>query len=331
MAHDHDSRTLEVRSDQAIDLFRAMGQESRVEILRLLAKGDRNINELGAELGLSQPTVTRHVQQLEAAGLVVSEYTPGAQGMQKRCRLRHTRIVVRLDADAPAAEDKVDEIRMPIGLYTLVNPTAPCGLANRTRFIGFLDKPQAFYDPERASAEILWMAAGFVEYTFPNDLPTSMEVERLDLVMEVCSEAPDYNEDWPSDLTLWVNGVEVGTWTCPGDFGGKRGQLNPAWWVEHMTQHGLLKIWSVDRTGSYVDGIRVSDVSLARLMLLPQQPVAVRFGVKPDAAHPGGFNLFGRGFGNYAQDLVLRLHYDRKVGAPRRAESAASSSLATNI
>ncbi|MEI3204121.1 MAG: hypothetical protein V8S73_05705 [Lachnospiraceae bacterium] len=39
--------------------------------------------------------------------------------------------------------------------------------------------------------------------------------------MEICSEAPGYKEDWKSDLTLWVNDVEVGTWTCPGDLGAE--------------------------------------------------------------------------------------------------------------
>ena len=319
MAREIGTHILEVRSDKAVDLFRALGLESRVEILRLLASGDKNINELGTELGLSQSTVTRHVQQLEQAGLIESEYVAGLQGMQKRCRLRLTRIIVNLDADE-TTDEKIDEVSMPIGLYTLINPGSPCGLANRTKFIGFLDKAQSFYDPERASAEILWMAGGFVEYTFPNDLPTSMEVERIELSMEVCSEAPDYNPDWPSDLTLWINDVEVGTWTCPGDFGGKRGLHNPGWWVEHMTQHGLLKIWSVAADGTYVDGTKVSETPISRLMLAPQQSITVRFGVKPDAEHQGGFNLFGRGFGNYAQDLVLRLHYSRSGHSGSHAE-----------
>jgi predicted transcriptional regulator len=29
--------------------------------------------------------------------------------------------------------------------------------------------------------------------------------------------------------------------------------------------------------------------------------------VKEDAEHPGGINIFGRGFGNYDQDIVLRI------------------------
>ena len=35
----------------------------------------------------------------------------------------------------------------------------------------------------------------------------------------------------------------------------------------------------------------------------------VRLGVKPDAAHVGGLNIFGKSFGNHAQDIVLKLNY----------------------
>ncbi|MGV3617617.1 MAG: ArsR/SmtB family transcription factor [Fimbriimonas sp.] len=314
------SHILEVRGDQGADVFRALANESRLAILQLLAGGERNINELGTALGLSQPTITKHVQQLELAGLLVSEYKPGVQGMQKRCRLRHDRLLVTFDAP-PATEQRIEEVSMPIGLYTLAHTDGRCGLANRTKIIGFLDKPQSFYDPERATAQILWMEDGFVEYTFPNDLPTSMEVIRLELLMEICSEAPDFNLDWPSDLTVWINGVDIGTWTSPGDFGGKRGVLNPDWWIEHMTQHGLLKLWSVDGVGSFVDGNPVSDVRLDRLLVHPQAPITVRIGVKPDAEHRGGFNLFGSGFGNYAQDLLLRLTYASKNPSARRASA----------
>ncbi len=325
MATDAESHILELRINEALDVFRALALESRIVILQLLATGDKNINELGAALGISQPTVTKHIQQLEQAGLVRSEYMPGLQGMQKRCHLRRDRLIIQIPAQA-SSEERVDEVTMPIGLYTLANPGGTCGLANRTKFIGFLDKPQAFYAPERASAEILWMATGFVEYTFPNDLPTSMEIDRLELSMEICSEAPDHNPDWPSDITVWINDVEVGTWTSPGDFGGRRGLLNPDWWVEHMTQFGLLKIWSVDEVGSYVDGNQVSEVNLSKLFIVPQQPITIRIGVKPDAEHQGGFNLFGRGFGNYAQDLVLRLIYSRKKGSDRRVDSLEATS-----
>jgi predicted transcriptional regulator len=34
----------------------------------------------------------------------------------------------------------------------------------------------------------------------------------------------------------------------------------------------------------------------------------MRIAVKRESRHPGGINIFGRGFGNYDQDIVLRLN-----------------------
>lgn len=308
MAEELKSHLIQVRDGSTAGIFKALGSEVRLEILALLADRDRNINEIGMALNLSQPAVSKHVQVLEQAGLVLSEYMPGAQGMQKRCRLHFEQMLVAFEGTG-FSEERTEEISMPVGLYSLANPTPQCGLANRDKIIGFLDIPQSFYAPERATAEILWMSAGFVEYVFPNTLPSTVEILRLELIMEACSEAPNYNHSWPSDITVWVNGLEIGTWTSPGDFGAKRGLLNPSWWIDHMTQYGALKIWSVDSEGSALDGTPVSNVNLAKTKVVPNEPVTIRIGVKPDAAHPGGFNLFGKGFGNYAQDLVMRLHY----------------------
>ncbi len=311
------SHNLQVRGSAGAEVFKALAAEARLEILSLLAAGDRNINELGLELGLSQPTVSKHVQILEQAGLVLSQYMPGSQGMQKRCRLRYDQMIVSFESSS-VSEERVEEVSMPVGLYSLAEPHPQCGLANREKIIGFLDIPQAFFDPERASAEILWMAAGFVEYVFPNTLPTTVDILRLELIMEACSEAPNYDHNWPSDISVWVNDVELGAWTCPGDFGAKRGILNPSWWIDHMTQYGALKIWSLDQEGTYLDGNPISSVSLAQTGVRPNEAIRVRIGVKPDADHRGGFNLFGKGFGNYAQDLVLRLHYVMNTHAPDR-------------
>ncbi|HEY3282905.1 MAG TPA: metalloregulator ArsR/SmtB family transcription factor [Armatimonadota bacterium] len=325
------SRILEQRGLDGEVLFKALASDTRLRILALLAEQDMNINELGQALGIMHPTVSKHMQILEQAGLVTSEYMPGTQGTQKRCRLRYDRLMISLESpDAPC--DQVEEVEMPIGLYVRAEPKPPCGLASSERHIGLVDFTFSFFLPERASAQLLWMADGQVEYVFPNILPTSVEIWRVDVAMEVCSEAPDYDVDYPSDITVWVNDVEVGTWTSPGDFGGKRGRLNPAWWDNHNTQYGSLKVWSVTPEGSYVDGLRVSDVTTEETGVKAQDPVKVRVGIKPEALHRGGFNLFGRGFGNHEQGLVLRLHHrprpkNDRVAASLRALTRTNQSV----
>lgn len=318
------SHYLQVKGGANADVFKALGSETRLDILSLLVSGDRNINEICLQMNLSQPTVSKHIQILEQVGLVQSEYLPGNQGMQKRCHIRFDQMIVSFESQTET-EARVEEVSMPVGLYSLAEPTPQCGLANRDKIIGFLDVPQSFLDPERASAEILWMADGFVEYIFPNTLPLSVELLRMELILEACSEAPNYDHDFPSDITLWINDVEVGTWTSPGDFGAKRGALNPPWWIDHMTQYGALKVWSLDEEGAALDGNPISGVTLAQAGVHPNRPVRVRIGVKPDATHRGGFNLFGKGFGNYAQDLVMRMHYVMR--RPERSTVRRSFSL----
>src|SRR5690606_5608370 len=122
------------------------------------------------------------------------------------------------------------------------------------------------------------------------------------LSLEVCSEAPMHHLDWPSDITVSVNGVAVGTFTSPADFGGQRGTLTPSWWDTRNSQYGILKEWRVTHEGSFIDGMRVSDVRIDDLALSAGRRLVVRIGVSPDARHVGGLNLFGRSFGNYPQD-----------------------------
>ena len=64
--------------------------------------------------------------------------------------------------------------------------------------------------------------------------------------MELSSEVPGTSADWPSDITLAVNGVDVGTWTSPGDFGDKRGVYTPDWWKLKGSQYGKLKNWRIN-------------------------------------------------------------------------------------
>jgi len=74
--------------------------------------------------------------------------------------------------------------------------------------------------------------------------------------------------DWPSDITVWINGVEIGSWTNPADFGGERGILTPEWANIDSSQYGLLKVWRVDNIGTFINGIEVSSVCVSQLISL---------------------------------------------------------------
>jgi predicted transcriptional regulator len=172
--------------------------------------------------------------------------------------------------------------------------------------------PEFFLDPSRMQAALVWFGRGYVEYKFPNNAKLlNAEVASIEFSMELSSEVPGTNLNWPSDITLTINDVVVGTWTSPGDFGDKRGVYTPAWWKLEGSQYGKLKTWRVNHTGSFVDGVRISNVAIGELDLPKHHSIRMRIGIAPNAKHPGGVNIFGRGFGNYDQDIVMRLHTRR--------------------
>ena len=311
----------EITADKGAAVFRALGSDTRCKIVGMLADGDRNINELSLALGLAQPSVTKHVQILEEAGLVMKDYRPGLQGLQTRCHLVHDRILVEL-ASRPPRDEYIAEIELPIGMYSSAEASSPCGLATKDKLIGLIDNPLSFLLPERAQAELLWSSgAGYVEYMFANTLPLHATVSIVELVMEVGSEAPGYDNFYPSDITIWINDHEIGTWTSPGDFGGTRGRLNPQWWPDNMNQFGVLKVWQIDRNGASIDGVELSPVKVDLLGIRPWQGTKVRIGVKPDALNKGGFTLFGKGFGNYEVGLVLRITHETDVSPASRKKN----------
>ena len=98
---------------------------------------------------------------------------------------------------------------MPVGLYTSCSVSAPWrNLLDRTRVIGLLDVPDHLLDPDRMRAALIWFWRGYVEYQFPNNARVlSATVGALEFTMELSSEVPGTNADWPSDISVWVNGM----------------------------------------------------------------------------------------------------------------------------
>ncbi len=55
--------------DAALNIFRAIGEETRLRIMALLSRGELTVSEITAILGQSQPRVSRHLKILADAGL----------------------------------------------------------------------------------------------------------------------------------------------------------------------------------------------------------------------------------------------------------------------
>lgn len=284
-------------------ILECFSSETRVRIIECLNEKPYNIGELAEALGLSSAIMTKHIQKLEECGIVSTENLVGKRGTQKRCSLKVEQLTLVLRT---AAADKPDDqnrftAELPVGQYIQYEVRPTCGLASSGKRIGMMDDPRYFDDPEHTKAEHLWFASGFVEYRIPNYLVGRDEASSLTISLEICSEAPHYNENWPSDITFSVNGIEVATWTCPGDFGSRRGLYTPQWWTD--TQYGLHKTLSVTSSGTYIDGLQFSDITVGQLNIRAGQELRFRIACPESAANCGGVSLFGKGFGNYPQDI----------------------------
>ncbi|TYR32746.1 helix-turn-helix domain-containing protein [Mesorhizobium microcysteis] len=294
---------------ERIDLLKSLASEVRVRILELLHReGPRNVNEVAEKLGLPQSTISANIQVLVDVGLITTKSQKARKGSQKICYTTFSELLIAFNDRDRAQHKGAIEVAMPLGLYTRCEVTAPCGLCSKDGVIGLLDVPDTFLEPDRMRAGLLWFTRGFVEYQFPNNATLAKaKVEALELQLELSSEVPGTSKNWPSDITVAINGQDIDTWTAPADYGDKRGKFTPDWWKLAGSQYGDLTTWRVTPEGTFRGGRKVSNCALSNLGLDEHRSIRVRIGVKADARHPGGVNIFGSGFGNHSKDIVMRL------------------------
>lgn len=289
-------------------VYEALASEVRLRIIRLLHGEERSVKDLAESLGLSSAITSVHVSKLQKAGLISCRSKRVQGGTYKYCSLSAHHLQINL-SPADSSSRKLVEISVPVGHYTDVQASPTCGLASVEKLIGQYDDPRFFLDPERVHAGILWFARGYVEYKVPNYLFSNQVMNELEVSMEISSEAPHTREHWPSDIRFHLNGTYLGKWTSPGDYGDRRGRLTPDWWAPDVNQYGLLKVLRINGSGTFMDGQRISEVTIQDIDRR-EGSWTFRITAEDDARNRGGLTLFGRGFGNYDQDLLFRVYYD---------------------
>lgn len=310
--HADDGRHVTLSLDQIEQLCpvaKALSSPVRVCMLSLLGVRAMNVNELAEALSLPVSTAALNVRQLEAVGLIDTEIQPGIRGAMKLCSRRVESVSMSLVPRALEGFSALT-IQLPIGGYSLAEHIrAECGMVSEHAWIGDANAPATFYHQDRFKAQMIWFRSGTLEYRFSLGDVDAELVDFIEFSMEISSNAPMYRKDYKSDIEVAVNGCLLGTWVSPGDYGGRRGRLNPPWWSDTASQFGLLKTWRVDASGSRLDGETISGVSLADLALNGRECIALSIGVREDATHVGGLNLFGEKFGDYPQGIVMRVGY----------------------
>lgn len=67
-----DPERMRAHAGDASRLLKALGNESRLMILCLLAGGERSVSQINADFDLSQPALSQHLAVLREEGLVVT-------------------------------------------------------------------------------------------------------------------------------------------------------------------------------------------------------------------------------------------------------------------
>lgn len=297
-------------AERGVALFEAMNSQIRLDILKILKEnGKSNLKQIAETLGITGGAVTAHIRKLHEAGLINIHSESGVRGSQKMCSLAVTKLIIDLfdDADYPA---NVYTFDIGIGLYSDYKVFPTCGLVSDTSIIGVLDEPRYFSYPERVDACLLWFSRGYVTYQFPNSLNASERCVELQISMELAAEAPGCTMHYPSDISFKLNGMDLGYFTVPGEFNDRRGIFTPAWWFENLGQYGQLKLLTVNAHGCFIDGLKISSLTIDDLNIHPHSEITFTIEASDDVVNKGGVNIFGKGFGDYDSGITFKMFYE---------------------
>ena len=87
------------------DFCSALADSTRLILLYALADEPRNLTELTQELGLPQPTISRHLKNLRDRGLVIAT----RQGMMVQYSLSDRRVIDALDILRSIMRDSIQK------------------------------------------------------------------------------------------------------------------------------------------------------------------------------------------------------------------------------
>ena len=300
--------------DDGLETFKALWADTRIQILNILLENEQmSMNQLATELNISNGALTGHIKKLEECGLINISNESAGHGNQKMCSVTQDRIIV--DIKKPIDYKNVFETEIKVGQFSRHQVWPTCGIATSESVIGEFDDIRYFNHPDRFTANILWFTKGYVEYTIPNLIPSNQRITQLSISAELSSEAPGIDNNWPSDISFYINDTKIGMWTSPGDFGDVHGMFTPQWWPQNWNQYGLLKLLVINDYGTYIDGLKISDVSTLSLHLDYNSDIRLRLAVENDSEHVGGITLYGKSFGNYDQDIRVAINYAPLVAA----------------
>ncbi len=293
----------------------ALSNPVRLQMLRQLQDGAKSIPELAKMNDLSITNCIFHATILENAKLIHIRLVHYGK-TNKKVRVC-TRLLRKFNVNLflgdhnkfPGPNKEIYSYSVRVGEFIYISEDVDACFATKDQW--YFGTWKGIYNPERYNAEIIWSNRGIISYAFPNDFTMKGDVEQLILDLEICSETLDHDNLHQSDITFWMNDVELFTYRCPGDYGDRIGLLNPEYWSKDKnvlpTQYGDRLHIVIDDTGIYLNEVLVrNSFNLDSLKLSKGNMLKLTIGNKEGCEFPGGWNIFGKGFGDYPIDIELK-------------------------
>lgn len=295
-------------NNKSIVVYKALASEIRLSILRTLAQGSQTASSLAETLNMTQSGISKNIKLLADANLISVESSDNKR--EKLLTLSVQDINIHLP-ESIYPEYHQSTYSIPVGNYFNIENILPsCGMVNRQHVIQRFDDPSTFLSAERMSAELLWFSSGEIEYQLPITIPDHKNLKLLDLSFEIASEFPGSNNNWPSDIQFIINDSYVGTFTVKGNFSDVRGKNTPSWWDNNLSQYGTLIQLRISDRNTGVNGVPISDFNLDQLNTAQNSTLKIKFKISKTANNtPHGLTLFGKHFGNYSQDILVKSYW----------------------
>lgn len=286
----------------------ALSNPIRVKILRQLQEGPKTIPELASLNNISITNCVFHTSILEEVSLIRIELVPSETRNVRMCYRLMRKVNINLFQNQKFGDSQKEyKLNCLVGDYVDLSDDAE---------VKFHTKEEAHlfdntFMPSRREAQVIWSPRGTITYAFPNPVQEKEEVTSINLCLELCSEVVEYNNEYKSDITFWINDVELFTHTSPGDYGDRPGFNNPEWAINVtvMTQYGDHYNIVIKKHSIYLNDVLVNKDFNIDSLNIKKHPnkILLKIGNKHDALNKGGWNIFGKGFGDYPIDIELKI------------------------
>ena len=70
-----------------------------------------------------------------------------------------------------------------------------------------------------------------------------------------------------------------------------------------------MKLLVINNRGTFIDGTQISEVTIDDFNFDYKSTIKFKLGVPDTAKYVGGLTIFGKNFGNYNQNINVRLSY----------------------